>query len=103
MLNVWPHFYFCSNKCNTEIDCADKSDETNCDYLRFGKSYAKELIPRDASGKTAIVYINVSVLAIPFIETINLKFTSDFFLNLRCLFLSCSSLQFVTYIHFQVV
>ncbi len=72
-----------SDKCNTEIDCADKSDEYNCDYLRFGDNYAKELIPRDTSGKPVIVYMNASVLAFPFIETVNLKFTADFFLNLR--------------------
>ena len=27
--------------------------------------------------------MNVSVLAFPFIETFNLKFTADFFLNMR--------------------
>ena len=72
-----------SNKCNTEIDCADKSDEINCDYLRFGLNYAKDLIPRDESGEIFIVYMNVSILAIPSIETVSLSFTSDFYLNLR--------------------
>ena len=38
---------------------------------------------RDRAGNTFLVYINVSVLALPFIETVNLKFTADFFLNLR--------------------
>ena len=60
-----------------------RSDEINCDYLKFGGNYAKELIPRDAGGATTIVYINISVLAFPFIDTVNLKFTADFFLNLR--------------------
>ena len=37
-----------SDKCNTEIDCKDKSDEHNCDFMFFGEqNYAKELIPRD--------------------------------------------------------
>ena len=44
-------FCTCSDKCNTELDCQDKSDEYNCDYLRFGNNYAKELIPRERSGK----------------------------------------------------
>ncbi len=87
----FPDMYTCdtghcidlSNKCNTEINCKDKSDEYNCKYLRFGPNYAKELIPRDEKGETFVVYINVSVLAFPVIETVNLKFTVDFFLNLR--------------------
>ncbi len=74
---------FFSDKCNTEIDCKDKSDEQYCDYVRLGEDYAKELIPRDTSGNPLIVYINVSVLAFPSIETVDLKFTSDYFLNLR--------------------
>ena len=72
-----------SDKCNTEIDCVDKSDEYYCEYLRFGENYAKELVPRDETGSPLIVYMNVSVLAFPFIETINLKFTADYFLNLK--------------------
>ena len=74
---------FISQRCNTEIDCEDKSDEYECTYLKFGPNYAKELIPRDENGGALIVYMNVSVLAFPFIETVNLKFTADFFLNLR--------------------
>lgn len=72
-----------SDKCNTEIDCVDKSDEYYCEYLRFGENYAKELVPRDETGSPLIVYMNVSVLAFPFIETVNLKFTADYFLNLK--------------------
>ena len=61
----------------------DKSDEYNCDYLRFGPNYAKELIPRDEAGEIFLVYLNVSVLAIPSIDTVALRFTADFYLNLR--------------------
>ena len=32
--------YFYSDKCNTEMNCIDKSDEYYCDYLRFGENYA---------------------------------------------------------------
>ena len=72
-----------SSKCDTDFDCQDKSDEYYCDYLRFGESYAKDLIPRDESGKALVVYMNVSVLAFPKIETIALRFTADFYLNLK--------------------
>ena len=48
-----------------------------------GDNYVKELIPRDVSGDPCYVYINISVLAFPSIETVNLKFTADFYLQLR--------------------
>ena len=77
-------FFFHSDRCNNEYDCDDKSDEQNCKYLKFGEeSYVKELIPRDVSGNPAKVYINISVLAFPNIDTVTLKFTADFYLNLR--------------------
>ncbi len=76
------------DKCDTDIDCADKSDEYYCAYLRFGENYAKELIPRDETGNALDVYLNVSILAFPSIDTVNLKFTADFFLNLRWLEIS---------------
>ena len=49
----------------------------------MGANYARELIPIDTSKKPCIVYINASVLAFPSIDTVNLKFTADFYLNLR--------------------
>ena len=45
---------FHSNKCDTDINCNDKSDESNCDYLILPKTYAKELIPR--GGKCRNMY-----------------------------------------------
>ncbi len=49
----------------------------------MGKNYAPELQPRDNKGTPLPVYVNVSVLAIPAIDTVNLKYTADFFLSLR--------------------
>ena len=54
-----------------------------CDYVTIGDDYAKELVPRDQNGSAVIVYLNVSVLAFPEIDTSTLTFTADFFLNLR--------------------
>ena len=54
--------------------------------MNFGNddNYVKELIPEGVvSGDPVYVYINVSVLAFPAIETVNLKFTADFYLQLR--------------------
>ena len=89
----YPNKYTCNSghcvplhqKCNTEINCEDKSDEYNCKYLKFGNNYNKGILPIDveAAGEPLTVYINVSVLAFPEIDTMNLKFTADFYLNLR--------------------
>ena len=49
----------------------------------FGPDYSKRQLPIDESGQPCIVYINASVLAFPKIDTLNLKFTADFYLNLR--------------------
>ncbi len=57
--------------------------EIPTDLFLFIFKYVFSLFFRDEQGRTLLVYINVSVLAFPFIETFNLKFTSDFFLQLR--------------------
>ena len=89
--DCYPNMYTCNNgqciplsqKCNTAVDCRDKSDELYCDYLRIPPNYGKELIPNDDPTVPTIVYLNVSVLAFPEIKTTELTFTADYFLNLR--------------------
>ena len=49
----------------------------------MGEDYGKELVPRSQNGSPVLVYLNVSVLAFPTIDTSTLSFTADFFLNLR--------------------
>ena len=41
------------------------------------------MIPSDASGQPLVVYVNVSILALPAIDTIGLKYTADFYLSIR--------------------
>ena len=73
-----------SSKCDTNIDCEDKSDEINCAYMKLPSNYAKELIPeRNTEDGAIIVGMNISFLAFPVINTVALKFTVDFYLNLR--------------------
>ena len=58
--NIRISLFLRSDRCNTELDCADETDEQYCDYLSFGSNYAKESVPRDEFGTPLIVYMNVS-------------------------------------------
>ena len=63
----------------------DKSDELEerCPYVSFDNTYAKESVPKANNDEPLIVYANVSILALPFIETVNLKFTVDLVVSMR--------------------
>ena len=51
--------------------------------MKLPNNYAKELIPRDPLGGAVLVRMNVSFLAFPVIDVFSLKFTVDYFLNMR--------------------
>ena len=86
-----PNKYTCNSgyciplheKCTTELNCDDESDEQNCNYLQMKDSYSKEILPLNKNRNPCIVYINATVFAFPSIDTMILKFTTDFYLNLR--------------------
>ena len=71
------------NRCNTKYDCKDKSDEEDCVFLKAEKGYAKEVLPVHGTQDPSLVFINVSIIAFPSISTKDVKFTVDFYLNLR--------------------
>ncbi|XP_023348145.1 uncharacterized protein LOC111716869 [Eurytemora carolleeae] len=72
-----------ANKCNSKIDCTDESDESQCNYLQVPDIYSGHLGPRSKGNQPVPVYINISILAYPDIDTMGLKFTSDYYINLR--------------------
>jgi len=72
-----------NQRCNLAIDCPDKSDEKNCEILVLGEDYLGELFPRELDNSALAVYVNVSILAFPKIDTLELFFTADFVLSLR--------------------
>jgi len=45
--------------------------------------YSNELMPRDEDGNVLYVYVNVTILAFPDIDTAALKYTVDYFLSMR--------------------
>ena len=70
-------------RCNIELNCEDETDENNCAGVRIGSGYSKGKIPVSLTAEPSIIFINVSLLAFPFINTKDVKFSADFNLNLR--------------------
>ena len=71
------------DRCNVDYDCIDFSDEKNCQAIQMNDDYIKELLPVSKNQEPCIVHINVTISSFPEISTKQVKFTSDFFLNLR--------------------
>ena len=75
-----------TDRCNIKLNCKDKSDELNCDSLKIENDYTKEVVPVSSESEEIDpikLYINISIIAVPEINTKELKFTVDFEMNLR--------------------
>lgn len=90
--DCYPNRYTCDSgqcidlarRCDTVNDCDDESDEVDCFYLQFPSTYQSEIAPKNLDRDSPLyVYINVTILALPSIETVGLKFTADYYLHLR--------------------
>jgi len=71
-----------NQRCNLITDCPDFSDEKNCDILKIDDDYRMESFPRSPDNKALLIYITVSILALPKIDTLDLSFTADFDLTM---------------------
>ena len=71
------------DRCNTAHNCKDHTDEENCENMKIKDGYVKEILPVSETQEPLIVYINVSINTYPVISTKNVRFTADFYLNLR--------------------
>ena len=72
-----------ADRCNSIPDCQDKTDEKNCIFLQTDEDYAKEILPVNENLDPCIVFINITISAFPIISTKDVRFTADFYMNLR--------------------
>ena len=91
LTQCYPHKFTCSSghcipledRCDIGFDCKDHTDEKDCHLIQTGKHYTKEILPVSESLDPCVIYMNVSILAFPVISTKDVKFTADFYLNLK--------------------
>ena len=71
-----------NKKCNVKKDCHDGSDELNCDLIQWQGTdeYRSEVSPYATPLK---LFISANVLDFPAIDTVGLRFTTDFYLRIR--------------------
>ena len=72
-----------SNKCDGLIDCADGTDELECEFLVLDKNYSKNKLPLIQKDEPVKVYFSISISAYPSIDAANSKITTDYDLNLK--------------------
>ena len=51
--------------------------------LQVPPVYAEQLSPSSKGTDPLYIYLNVSILALPSIRTVDLQFTADYFINMR--------------------
>ena len=72
-----------NQRCDLQVDCPDSSDEKNCDVLQVPSDYRSQIFPIMSDGNALLVTVNVSILAFPEIDTLELSYTSDFILLIK--------------------
>ena len=71
------------NRCNIDYNCKDHTDEDNCQGAHLKDNYIKELLPVSDTQEPCTIYINISIQSFPEISTKHVRFSANFYLNLR--------------------
>ncbi|XP_023336040.1 uncharacterized protein LOC111707216 [Eurytemora carolleeae] len=69
--------------CNLVVDCPDRTDEENCDLLLIPEEYRGEKFPVQQSREPIKLYVNISIIAFPEVNTLELNYLVDFVLSMR--------------------
>ena len=51
--------------------------------FKIPEVYANQLSPSSRGTDPLLIYINVTILALPSIKTVDLQFTADYYINMR--------------------
>ena len=71
------------NLCDLVADCPDKSDEKDCQQLVLPSDYRGEKFPILDTREPLGVYVNISVLSFPDIDTLQSTYLVDFIISMR--------------------
>jgi len=69
--------------CDLTADCPDKTDEKDCEQLVLPDDYRGEKFPIQDSREPIGLYVNVSILAFPEIDTLQSTYLVDFVISMR--------------------
>ena len=72
-----------TDRCDIDFDCKDNTDENDCQKVKINDDYIKGNIPVSKTREPCVVYINITINSFPEISTKHVKFSADFYLNLR--------------------
>ena len=71
--------------CDLTENCPDKSDEKDCEQVTLDEAYKGEKYPILDSGEPLALYVNISILSFPDIDTIQSTYLVDFVISMRWL------------------
>ena len=71
------------NLCDLVADCPDKSDEKDCQQLVLPSDYRGEKFPILDTREPLGVFVNISVLSFPDIDTLQSTYLVDFIISMR--------------------
>merc|ERR1719445_571552 len=69
--------------CDLSVDCPDRSDEKDCELLVLPDDYRGEKFPIQNSREPIGLYMNLSILAFPDVDTLKSNYLVDFVISMR--------------------
>ena len=94
--------------CDLKADCPDKTDEKDCQQLTLPADYKGEKFPILDSREPLELFVNISILSFPDINTLESTYLVDFVISMRWLdprltYKNLKEIYYLNAIPFQVV